>query len=437
MRNASCMAGSWSLARHSFGQGDAPSLGGLAVEVERDKGVEHVGYPYGQGGGHVAIDGKRGRDGLEQDVGEAQAQADAQVESHAAFGLSGREGDADEGEDERGEGHGYALVIFYLELFDVCEATLSLPVYVVPKLGAGEHLLLVLHDKEVGRLHVERGVYAAPPGDVLLHARHLAYHVIVYYPAVYGGGVVSDGACGEVGYKLFAFKLVEGEAVAPERVVLEPVDVGNHAGIHLQLDIMGCAGLARLVIPVLEIDAGHASLGNDVRAQEERGYGDDGGGHHVGAEHPLEAHARGKHGDDFRVLRQLGGKEYDGDEDKQGAEEVRKVGDEVHVVVEDDGMPRGFVGHEPVLFLVEVEHHRDGDDECDGKDIGAEELLDDVDVEPLQESAVPGDGLCEPPPGAFQRFVHSRVDIRLTIMGFQVAKSPARICRRASFASHR
>ena len=84
--------------------GRAPSLGGLAVEVERDEGVEHVGYPYGQGGWHVAIDGKRGRDGLEQDVGEAQAQADAQVESHAALGLSGREGDADEGEDGRRPG---------------------------------------------------------------------------------------------------------------------------------------------------------------------------------------------------------------------------------------------------------------------------------------------------------------------------------------------
>ena len=173
---------------------------------------------------------------------------------------------------------GYALVIFYLELLDVREAPLPLPVYVVPELGAGEHLLLVLHNQEVGRLHVERGVYAAPPGDVFLHARHFAYHIIVYYPAVYGGGVVCDGTCGEVGYELFAFELVEGEAIAPEGVVLEPVDVGNHPGIDLQLDIMGCAGLARLVIPVLEIDAGHTSLGNDVRAQEERGYGDDGGG---------------------------------------------------------------------------------------------------------------------------------------------------------------
>ena len=200
---------------------------------------------------------------------------------------------------------------------------------------------------------------------------------------------------------------------------------------------MGCAGLARLVIPVLEIDAGHTSLGNDVRAQEERGYGDDGGGYHIGAEHPLEAHARGKHGDDFRVLRQLGGEEDDGDKDKQRAEEVREIGDEVHVVVEDDGMPRGFVGHEPVLFLIEVEHHRNGYDECDGKDIRPQELFDDVDVQPLQEPAGPDDGLHEPPPGAFQRFVHSRVDIRLTIMGFQVAKSPARMWRRASFASHR
>ena len=70
------------------------------------------------------------------------------------------------------------------------------------------------------------------------------------------------------------------------------------------------------------------------------------------------------------------------DEHEQRTEQVGEVRDEVQVVVEDDGVPRGVMRHELVLFLVEVEHHRDGDDEYDGKDVRPQELLDDV---PIQE----------------------------------------------------
>ena len=357
------------------------------VEVEGDEGVEDVGYPYGDDGGHVAVDGKGGRDGLEEDVGEGQAKADAEVQAHAALDLAGGEGRAYQRQDERGKGHGDALVVLQLELLDVGKAALALAVDVLAQLGASHHFLLVLHDEEVGRLHEEGGVDAVAAGDGLLHTIHLAYHIVLDDPTVRGAGVVGDAAGGEVRDELLVLELVEREAVARLAVVLKAVDVGYDSGVDLQLDVFGGVGLALLVVFVLEVDAGDAAPGYDERAQAEGDHGDDGSGHHVGPEHALEAHAGGEHGDDFGILGQLGGEEDDGYEDEQGAEQVGEVGDEVQVVVEDDGAPRRIVGHELVLLLVEVEHYGDGDDEHDGKEVGAEELRDDVRVQPPEESA--------------------------------------------------
>ena len=359
----------------------------LLVQIERNEGIQHVGNPDGNHRRHVAVDGKRRGDGLEEDVREAQSQSDAQVQPHAALGLSGRERHADQRQDEGGERHSDALVVLYLELLDVGKAPLLLSVDVLAQLRAGEHFLLVLHDEEVCRLHEERGVDALAAGYLLLHAVHFAYHVVLDDPVVIGCRIVADAARRQVRHQLLVLELVQREAVARLAVVLEAVDVGDDARVHLQLDVAGRVGLSGLVVLVLEIDARHAALGDDVRPQPEGGDGDDGGRHHVGPQHALEAHAGGEHCDDLRVLGQLRGEENDGDEHEQRAEQVGEVGDEVHVVVEDNGAPGRVVRHELVLLLVEVEHHGNGDDEGDGKDVRPQELLDDVHVQPLQESA--------------------------------------------------
>ena len=49
------------------------------------------------------------------------------------------------------------------------------------RLRAGQHLLLVLHNQEVGRLHKKGSVYAVTLRDTLLHAIHLANHIIDVY----------------------------------------------------------------------------------------------------------------------------------------------------------------------------------------------------------------------------------------------------------------
>ena len=410
----------------------------LLVQIQRNEGIQHVGNPHGDDRWHVAVDGKRRGDGLEEDVREAQSQPDAQVQPHAALGLLRRERRPDQRQDEGGKRHGDALVILYLELLDVGKATLLLAVDVFAQLRVGQHLLLVLHDEEVGRLHEERRVDAVALRDFLPHAVHLAYHVVLDDPAVIGRRVVGDAACRQVRHQLLVLELVQREAVARLAVVLEAVDVGNDARVHLQLDVSGRVGLSGLVVLVLEVDARHAALGDDVSAQPEGDHGNDGRRHHVGPQHALEAHARREHRDDFGVLGQLRGEEDDGNEHEQRAEQVGEVGDEVHVVVEDDGAPRRFVRHELVLLLVEVEHHGNRNDERDGKDVRPQELLDDVHVQPLEESASQPGGvnLQLRHPYAFQ-FFHNLVDTRFTIIGFHVAKSPAMMCLRASPTSHR
>ena len=408
------------------------------IQIECDEGIQDVGDPHRDHGRHIAIDGKCRRNGLEQDVREAQSQSDTQIKSHTPFGLLGRQGDSNQCQDEGGKRHGDAFVILDFELLDIGKSSLLLSVNVFAQLRIGQHLLLVLHDEEVGRLHEERRVYPVPMRDFFFHSVHFAYHIVLDGPAMIGSRVVGDAAGRQVGNQLLVLELVQREAIARLTIVLEAVDVGNDARVHLQLDVSCRICLSWLVILVLEVDTRHAALGDDVSSQPEGGNSNDAGRNHVGAQDALEAHARGKHGNDFRIFCQLGGEENDGNEHEQRAEQVGKIGDEVQVIVEDDGIPGSVVRHELVLLLVEVENDRNRDDQCDGENVRSQEFLDDVHVQPSQKSA------CQPGyadiqfrhPYAFQ-FFHNLVDTRLTIMGFQVAKSPAMMCLRASPTSHR
>lgn len=404
------------------------------IQIECNKCVKQVGHPYGNDRWHIAIHGKSGRDGLEEDIGETQSKSDTQMQSHAAFGLLGREGDPDKRQDERGERHGNAFVILNLELLDVGETTLPLPVNVFAQLWAGQHLLLVLHNQEVGRLHKKGRIYAVSFGDALLHAVHLANHIILDRPFMHGCRIVGDGARREVGNQLFFLELVQREPITCFAVVLETFDVGYHPRIHFQLNVSCRIGLTGLVIFVFKIKAGHTPSGNDIRTQTKRHNSNDGSRNHVRTQHAFEAHARGEHGDDFRILRQFGSKEDDRDKHEQRTEQIGKVGDEVQVIVKDNGTPRRFVRHEAVHLLVEVEYDRNGDNQCDGKDIRAQELLDDIPIQPLQEFT--GRQLYILPYLSVH-FSHNLVDTRFTIIGFHVAKSPAMMCLRASPTSHK
>ena len=201
---------------------------------------------------------------------------------------------------------------------------------------------------------------------------------------MYGGRVVGDAAGREVRHQLVVFKLVEREAVGRLVVVLVAFHVGNHPRVHLQLDVAHIIRLLLVLVHLFELQSRHTSRGDDLRAQHVSDQGDDGRRNHVRHHEPLETHARGEHGDDFGVLRQLRREENHGDEHEQRAEQVGVVRDEVQVIVEDDGTDGRLVVDEVVNVFIDVEHHGNGDNQCDGKEIGAQELHDDVPVEPFQ-----------------------------------------------------
>ena len=69
---------------------NSPLLRCFPIQVYADDEEYDIGYPHGHDGWCVSVDGKGGRDGLEQDVSEAQCYAYAQVQSHAALDLLGR-----------------------------------------------------------------------------------------------------------------------------------------------------------------------------------------------------------------------------------------------------------------------------------------------------------------------------------------------------------
>ena len=92
---------------------------GFLVEEERNEGKNDIRHPGCQCRWPVGIDGKGGRDGLEQDVGRTERQTYAQIKPHAAFPFACRKRKANDGQDERSEGGGKPLLVFHLERFDV------------------------------------------------------------------------------------------------------------------------------------------------------------------------------------------------------------------------------------------------------------------------------------------------------------------------------
>ena len=251
---------------------------------------------------------------------------------------------------------------------------------------------------------------------------------------MHGRRVVGNGTGRKVRDQLFVIELVQRKAITGLAVVFKTFDIGNYPRIHFQLDVPCRIRLTRLVILIFKINTGHAAFGNNIRTETERYNRNDCRRHHIGTQHTLETHACREHSNDFRVLRQFGSKEDYGDKHKQRTEQIGKIGDEVQVIIKHNRIPRRFMRHETVHLLVEVEHHRNGNNQCNGKDIRTQELLNDVPVQPLQEFTSRQLYILPYPP---VHFSHNLVDTRFTIIGFHVAKSPAMICLRASPTSHK
>ncbi len=361
------------------------------IKIDGDKGVEDVGDPRGHGGTRVAVDGEGRGHRHEKDIRKAERQSDPDVQPHSALDFPRGERGADRGEDEGGHDGGEALVVLDLERLDIAHAPFLLALDVGMELGRGHRLAIVLGDEEVGGDDGERRVFPRARVDLLFHVLEIAHHVIDQRPVV--ERVVLDGLRREPRDEDFPLEMLEREAVSHVGTGVVAVEIGDDAGLDLQLGVADVIHLLVADVLVLEIDPHLVGGRDDEGVQDERDDGDDAGRDGVGQHEPPEAHPAREHGDDLRVVGQLGGEEDDGDEGEQGAEEVGEVGDEVHVIIHDDRL-EGHVGVEELVdLLVDVEHDGDGDDQRDGEDVRPQELLDDVPIDPFQFEAHVREGL--------------------------------------------
>ena len=225
--------------------------------------------------------------------------------------------------------------------------------------------------------------------DVLAQSLQFAYGHIIEPPVVAHvaqGVVFHCGGC-QMRDELLVLELVQREVYTCLADAVEVLHEGYHAGIHLQLHIVGIGGvlLAALIL-VLKRQTLDASAWDNLCAQVESHGRNDGRTDEVGSQEASETHAGTDHGYYLAVVGQLRSEEDDTQKDEERAEEVGEVGDEVEIILEDDGVPSGVVRGELIHVLVEVKHHSDTDNQQYGEEVCPQELCYQISVDACQES---------------------------------------------------
>ena len=334
------------------------------------------------------VDAERGGNALQQDVGGTERQSGAQGNAHSSLSLLAGKCHADGGQDEGCKGRGETLVVLHLEDLQVGAAPDLLLFDVFLQFAVGHCLLLVAREQEVLGFHHDDRVDRGLVRDFLLHSLQVAYRDVGQVPLVaYVAQRVVLGTVGrQVRDEFLLLELVQGEMVTLFVDAVEMFHKGYDARIDLQLHVVGIRGIplaGRTLVHVLEVQSLGAAPGYDLGSQVERQGGYDGGAYQIGPYQPAEAHARTLHGYDLAVVRQFRGEEDDADEDEQRAEQVAVIGNEVGIILEDDGRPGGVVRGELVHVLVEIEDHGHANDHEQGKEVGAQELSYQVGVNPF------------------------------------------------------
>ena len=71
-----------------------------------------------------------------------------------------------------------------------------------------------------------------------------------------------------------------------------------------------------------------------------------------------------------------------------GLSRLEKIRNKVHVIIKDNRFQRGLIINEPVDILVHVKHYCNRNNQCNGKEVGPEKLLDDIYIQSLEPSAL-------------------------------------------------
>ena len=253
---------------------------------------------------------------------------------------------------------------------------------------------------------------------------------------MYGRRIIGYTTCSKVRHQLFIFEFIQRKTITRLAIIFKTLNIGNYSRINFQLNITSCGRFTGFIVFILKIKTRHTTFGNDIRTETERSHRDNSCRYHIRTQHALKTHSRREHCDNFRILRQLGSEKDYCDKDKQWAEQIGKVGNKVHIVIENNSFPWSFMRHETVHLLIKVEYYGDRNNQGYGKHICPQELLDDVPIQPLKAFVFPDRQFY-----FFQylpvNLSHNLVDTRCTIIGFHVEKSPAIICLRASPTSQR
>ena len=76
----------------------------------------------------------------------------------------------------------------------------------------------------------------------------------------------------------------------------------------------------------------------------------------IGIHQTPETHSSREHGYDLAVAGQFGGEENHRDEDKQRAEHIDEVRNEIQVIIEDNSFQRGLLVDEVIYLLTDIEN---------------------------------------------------------------------------------
>ena len=125
-------------------------------------------------------------------------------------------------------------------------------------------------------------------------------------------------------------------------------------------------------------------MGDDIGTEIIRQHGNEHTGEHIGTQQTLEGYTSRQHRYNLRIACQFRRKEYYGDEDKQRAEQIREIRNEVDIIVKDNGFERSMETAEFLQVLVDVKDDCQRDYQRDGKYISTNKLTDNIPVKSLQ-----------------------------------------------------
>jgi len=108
------------------------------------------------------------------------------------------------------------------------------------------------------------------------------------------------------------------------------------------------------------------------------------GGDKIRPQHPVITYPTAENGNDLRFGGHLRSEINHGNKCEQVTEKVDKIGDEIQVIIKNDGIERGFFGNEFIDIFGKVENNYDHDQQRNSIKKCPQEFLYDIEIDGLQ-----------------------------------------------------